>query len=172
MKQRLFLLAKDESQALEGVRWLKKHVAEDQINVLARHDKKLISEEMPNADISTSSDVAGAAKRGAAIGGILFAGLTATIIPPIGALATAGVIAGGALLGTWSSTLIGISVPNENVEKFANDIDKGSVLIFADVSKKQWQTLESAIHEDKSVAAMFQSSELIEDEEALSAAHN
>jgi len=95
MTQRLFFLPQTEKKAIEVVTWLKAHVSEKDIHVLARQDKKLLSEELPNAELQETSDIKSAAARGAAIGGVLFAGLAAVVIPPIGAIATAGVIAGG-----------------------------------------------------------------------------
>jgi len=145
MKERLFFLVNDEKQALAVADELTKIISKDDIHIIARHDKKLISEDLPDAQLDKSSDIAGAAKRGATVGGVLFAGLAATVIPPIGAVATLGVIAGGAVLGSWSSTLIGVSVPHDNIEEFQDKIDNGHILMLVDTSVSHTDDLKAKI---------------------------
>lgn len=156
MTNRLYFMAEDQQQALSLVQWLSATLDKEHINVLARHDKKLLSEELPNAPVSETSDLKGAAIRGAAVGSVMFAGLLAAVVPPIGAIATAGVVAGGAVLGSWSATLIGISVPNSDVEKFESSIEAGKVLVYADATGEQSQELKARMRSDEEKLRQFQ----------------
>lgn len=142
MQTRLFFLVQSEQQALQTVHWLTQYFERDSLNVLARHDKQLLSQDLPNASISETSDIVGAVKRGAALGSAVFAGLAVTVLPPLGVLGTTGVITGGAVLGSWSSTLIGVSIPHEDVEAFSEVVDNGGVIVFVDANQKQHKAIE------------------------------
>ena len=60
-------------------------------------------------------------------------------VPPagiaIGGGAIAAFAAGGAALGAWTSTLIGIRMPNPKLEDFQTAIENGKTLILVDVEE-------------------------------------
>lgn len=44
-----------------------------------------------------------------------------------------GASASGALFGGWAASLVGISVPNSRLKRFADEIERGKVLLIVDV---------------------------------------
>lgn len=123
---------------------------EDRIALVARADVTL--EEIPD-DLKESSatDFMPATLRGALGGGAvgLLAGLVGAAIPAIGiTLAGAGIIAvAGAAVGTWSSALVGASVPNEVHRKFEDKVADGHVLVVLDAEERHVDQLDRAMAE-------------------------
>jgi hypothetical protein len=111
-------------------------IAERCISLIARADIQL--EKIPERFLDASTDFMPALGRGAAIGGItgLFAGLIAMAIPPlgiaIGGTALLAFFGGGAVLGAWSSALVGSSVPDAIRRKFEDEIKTGRTLLVID----------------------------------------
>jgi uncharacterized membrane protein len=106
------------------------------MSLIARADIQL--EKIPEKYLDASTDFMPAAGRGAAIGGItgLFAGLVAMAIPALGiAIGGSALLAffgGGAVLGAWSSALVGSSVPDATRRKFEDEIEAGRTLLVID----------------------------------------
>ncbi|MCF5922744.1 hypothetical protein L2218_12435, partial [Xanthomonas perforans] len=75
------------------------------------------------------------------------AGLVAIAVPPIGlTLAGAGVMAlAGALVGSWSSALIGATVPDPVRRQFEDQIQAGRVLVIIDAEQPALQDAEAAM---------------------------
>jgi hypothetical protein len=142
MKERLFFFGKDLEACKRIIEDLKEFgLKEEDLHVIAREDISL--EPLPEPDLQHRSDVVEAAKRGAATGGAI--GLIGSIIAvtvPAAGLAVGGgaIIAGTALgsaLGTWFSTLVGVSVPNRDVEEYRDRIDRGEVMIIVDCEPQE-----------------------------------
>jgi hypothetical protein len=137
-----FIYAFDSSQsARAAVRHLRDNgLDEEKISLIARPDIQL--DKIPDRYLDARTDFAPALARGAAIGGTtgLFAGLVAMAIPPLGiAVGGAALIAffaGGALVGAWSSALVGASVPDLVRRTFEDEIAAGRTLLVIDVTKK------------------------------------
>lgn len=112
---------------------------EAKISLIARTDIQL--DRIPDRFLDARTDFAPAIARGAAVGGTtgLFAGIVAMTIPAlgiaIGGPALIGFLAGGALLGAWSSSLIGSSVPDLVRRKFEDEIAAGRTLLVVDATK-------------------------------------
>jgi hypothetical protein len=108
------------------------------ISLIARSDIQL--EKVPDHFLDASKDFVPAIGRGAAIGGVtgLFAGIIAMAIPPLGiAMAGSALLAffgGGAMLGAWTSALVGASVPDATRRKFEDEIKAGRTLLVIDSS--------------------------------------
>lgn len=109
------------------------------IHVIARDDVSL--EQLPEADLPHRSDVAQAAKRGVLAGGSLglLAGTGLAFVTGPAGLALGGgallamTTVGGAAFGAWTSTLIGVSVPNSDLDRFHDAIrDEGKLLVLVD----------------------------------------
>jgi hypothetical protein len=152
MKTRLYFLLPDEDAAKGVAEALRAEDIDDEhIYAVANHDKYTLDEEIPEAGLQQTSNVANAAKRGAVIGGAagVFAGLTAAAVAPLGLVAAGGAIAalglGGAAAGTWSSSMIGVSVPNTDLKAFQDAVDEGQILMLADVEGEQIEQIRGAI---------------------------
>jgi hypothetical protein len=119
------------------------------ISLIARTDIEL--EEIPDRFLDASTDFAPALGRGAALGGItgLFAGVVAMAIPPLGIAmggpALIAFFAGGALLGTWTSGLVGSGIPDEVRRKFEEQIEAGNVLVVIDSNPATERVIESTM---------------------------
>jgi hypothetical protein len=128
--------AESARKAVDDLR--REGIGDECISLIARADIQL--EEIPDRFLDASTDFAPALGRGVAIGGItgLFAGIIAMSIPPLGiAMAGSALLAffgGGAMLGAWTSALIGTSVPNAVRRKFEDEIKAGRTLLVIDSS--------------------------------------
>lgn len=84
---------------------------------------------------------------GAVVGGALglFGGLLMVTVPPagiaIGGGAIAAFAAGGAALGAWTSSLIGIRMPNSKLDDFQTAIENGKTLVLVDVEEEALEPL-------------------------------
>jgi hypothetical protein len=111
-------------------------IDEQRMSLIARADIQL--EEIPEKYLNAPTDFMPALGRGVAIGGItgLFAGLVAMAIPALGiAIGGSALLAffgGGAVLGAWSSALVGSSVPDAIRRKFEDEIEAGRTLLVID----------------------------------------
>ncbi|TDG15982.1 DUF1269 domain-containing protein [Seongchinamella unica] len=146
MKERYFFFARDFESAKHIIEDLKSFgVAEEDLHVIANDG--VVLEPLPEPDITHRSDVIDAAKRGAATGGAmgLLGGIVAVTVPPVGlTLGGGAILAGTALgtaLGTWFSTLVGVSVPNQDVEDYRHRIDRGELMIIVDCEPDQYSQL-------------------------------
>lgn len=158
MTTRLYFLVPDEMSAKKVTDAIRaKNIDDEHIHAVANRDKYPLDKDIPEAGITETSDVSNAAKRGAVIGGTagLFAGLTAATIAPLGLVAAGGAIAGlsaaGAAAGTWTSSMIGVSVPNSDLKAFHNAIEDGQVLMLADVDDEKTDEIKQeilAVHSD------------------------
>lgn len=136
--QRLFFLAPDVPAAKSLVNeLLLARVPEKHIHVLAREGTPL--EDLPEAGIAQRSDLIPAIERGAAVGGVTggLAGLVALAIPGMAVVPAGGIVIGlaaaGLLIGSWASSLIGVSVDSSRLQRFKQAIADGKVLVMADV---------------------------------------
>jgi hypothetical protein len=111
-------------------------VSENRISLIARPD--IQSESISPDYLDATTDFAPAVARGAAIGTAtgLVIGIVAMAIPASGI--EAGIfplfafLAGGAILGAWSSAMIGSSVPDAIRRKFEDEIEAGRILLVVD----------------------------------------
>jgi len=150
MKERYFFFARDFESAQHIIEDLKSFgVTEEDLHVIANDD--VILEPLPEPDLTHRSDVVDAAKRGAATGGAvgLLGSLVAVTVPPMGlTLGGGAILAGTALgtaLGTWFSTLVGVSVPNQDVENYRDRIDRGELMVIVDCEPDQHSQLTAML---------------------------
>lgn len=135
MKVKHVFLAQDVAQARAAVAALRGTGVEyDAISLVARSDIEL--DAIPDRLKEADTDLVPAAVRGVGIGGAtgLLAGLAATVFAPIGiTLAGAAAIgAMGALVGGWSSALMGSALPDPVRQKFEDEIAAGRILVILD----------------------------------------
>ncbi len=115
--------------------------------LVARSDIEL--ESIPDSRMQADTDMLPAALRGAGYGGAtgLLAGLIAVVVPAVG-LTLAGAAAvgvAGAMIGTWSSALVGSSLPDPIRVKFEDEIEAGRILLLVDASEEMLASAEQAI---------------------------
>ncbi len=113
------------------------NITDEQLHVIA-NDKVELSD-LPTAAIDEESDVLPAAARGTVLGGAtgVLAGVAAAVFPPAGLTLGGGALLlgalGGASVGTLAGTLIGVSVPNSQLQDYQERIDNGDILLLIDV---------------------------------------
>lgn len=124
------------------------HIDERRIHVLARRDTPL--EDLPEATFLQKTDFIPAMRQGLAVGGAtgLLAGLVALATP--GGL----VIGGGAVLifsllggglGAWWSSMIGSSIGNRQLADYTEAIERGEILVMADVPMVRIDEVEQLV---------------------------
>lgn len=125
----------------------------DQVHVTAHNHKQWEAMDVKTATLVQTTDTVNAAKRGALIGtplGLIIGLIAVAILSLPGMLSNVAVIGGmavfGAVFGVWSSTLIGVSVPDAKVKKFQDDIRRGAVLMMVDVPDGQEDEIITLIH--------------------------
>jgi hypothetical protein len=130
---------------------LLKRVDEHHIHVVAKEGTPM--GDLPEANLLQKSDFIPAMERGLAVGGItgLLAGIAAVTFPPAGLILGGGAILGtslaGAGIGAWLSGMIGMDVPNTQIEKFEQAIAKGELLMMVDIPKSRVEEIEALIQQ-------------------------
>lgn len=104
------------------------------------------------ANVLQTSDVVHAAQTGLVFGGGagICAGLLAALYFPIVGDAPQWEVAAmlavlGGVIGAWSSSMIGISIPSPRLERFESAIAQGRVLLMVDVPHSQAQAVASLL---------------------------
>jgi hypothetical protein len=101
---------------------LLKRIDDHHIHVVAKEGTAM--GDLPEASLLQKSDFIPATERGLAVGGItgMLAGLAAITFPPAGLILGGGAVLGtslaGAGIGAWISGMIGMNVPNSQIEQF------------------------------------------------------
>jgi hypothetical protein len=130
---------------------LLKRIDEHHIHVVAKEGTPM--GDLPEANLLQKSDFIPAMERGLAVGGItgVIAGIAAVTFPPAGLVLGGGAILGtslaGAGIGAWISGMIGMDVPNTQIEKFEAAIENGEVLMMIDVPKTRVEEIEALIQQ-------------------------
>ena len=152
MTTRLYFLVPDEESAKDVTEAIRdRDIDDEHIYAVANRDKYPLSQDIPEAGITETSNVTNAVGRGAAIGGTagIFAGLTAATLTPLGLIAAGGAIAGlgvaGVAAGTWTSAMIGVSVPNSDLNAFQEEVDDGKILMLTDVDDEKTDDIKNGI---------------------------
>jgi len=150
--RRLYFMLPDLNTANTVVdELLLKRVDEHHIHVVAKEGTPM--GDLPEANLLQKSDFIPAMERGLAVGGItgVLAGIAAVTFPPAGLVLGGGAILGtslaGAGIGAWISGMIGMDVPNTQIEKFEGAIEKGEVLMMIDIPKTRVEEIEALIQQ-------------------------
>ncbi|GAB3670763.1 DUF1269 domain-containing protein [Salinisphaera aquimarina] len=153
MQRRLYFLLPDIETTHKVVeKLLLARISEDQMYVVARHSADTSG--LPEAGITETSHLAGAAERGAAAGAVtgVVAGLTALVFPPAGIAIGGGVVAAtglaGAGFGAWMSSMIGIRHDNPQLESYQEAIDNGQVLMMVDLPADRVEEIENTVRDN------------------------
>lgn len=124
-------------------------VGERHIHVIAKEGTPM--DDLPEATLAQKSDLIPALERGITIGGAagVLAGIVAVTFPPAGL-----VLGGGAILatgiagvgvGSLMSTMIGVDVPNSQLDKFQGAIENGELLMMVDVPKSRIDEIDELV---------------------------
>ncbi|HSD17877.1 MAG TPA: hypothetical protein VLC71_11545 [Thermomonas sp.] len=148
MKIRHVFSTRDTAQARSAVLALREQgIGVDDISLVARSDIEL--ERVPDVLKEADSDFIPAAMRGIGVGGAtgLLAGLAAVAFTPIGiTLAGAAAIgAVGALVGGWSSALMGSALPDPVRQQFDDEISAGRILVLVDADEATQARVTAAL---------------------------
>lgn len=137
-------------------------ISDDHIYVVGKDHMGLQDAHMHEAGLFQTTDVLHALERGAAVGASIgfLSGLGIMVFP------TGLIIGGGAVLamglvgtglGAWISTMIGISEPNPDIEKYERGIDAGELLIIVDINQADEERTREQIlkhHPEASIEAI------------------
>ena len=152
---KLYFLIPDAARAEHIVMDLRREGVQDEdIGVLG--SEATFADSLPDPDITQTSDVEPAIRQGVAVGGAtgLLAGLAATIVPggfAVGGAALLGMTLAGSAFGAWASSLIGVSVPNREVEAFQRAMEAGQLLMIVSatsISRDRVKAIVSGHHPD------------------------
>lgn len=149
--RRIYWLIPDVASARRTVdELLLARVPEKRIHCVGREGMSL--SDLHPANVLQSTDVIYAAELGLLVGGTIgvVAGLLVAMYYPLGfqsmgwaVVAVLGVL--GALIGAWSSSLIGISVPSRRLKRFKAAIEQGEILLMVDVPGLQVKRIEALL---------------------------
>lgn len=141
-KRRLYFLLPDVESARNMLNeMLLARIEERRIHFLAKRGG--LPPELPEASVLQKTDIVHGAQLGIVIGGVAgtLGGLLVVFFPPAGVslqLVTVLIAALlGALFGAWVSSMAASAVPNSQLVRFQDDIDRGKVLMMVDVPMRR-----------------------------------
>ena len=150
--RRLYFLVHDIDTVRKIVdEMLLARVEERHMHILARRGTPL--EDLPEATMMQKSDFIPALQRGMAVGGVTgtLAGLVGVAVAPGAAVIAGGVVLasalGGASLGAWVSSMVGISIGNSRVKQFEQAIEAGELLMMIDVPRSRVDEIIERVRE-------------------------
>jgi hypothetical protein len=151
MRRRIYWLLPDLASARRTMDdLLLARIDERHIHFVAREGADLSG--LHAANVLQTSDVIRAAEAGLVIGGAsgaVLGALVAVFYPIVGDSPQWGLIAVlafvGAGLGAWASSMIGISTPSERLKRFQGEIERGSILLMADVPRGRVDEIEGRL---------------------------
>jgi hypothetical protein len=151
MRRRIYWLLPDLASASRTMDdLLLARIAHPHIHFVAREDVDVSG--LHAANVLQSSDVVRAAQAGLVIGGAagaLMGVVVALFFPIFGTAPEGGMVAVLAILGAgfgaWSSSMIGISAPNNRLKRFQAAIAQGQILLMVDVPHSRVEDIEARL---------------------------
>ena len=138
MKRRLyFILPSVKTARLVHNELLLAKIPETHMHVIAKDESML--DDLPRANLLQKSDLIHAIQTGLPIGGIVGVVMGAIAIagnwvsPGYEGIVLMATVLAGVVIGTWSSTMIAVDVPNSRHKSFEQDIEMGKLLYIVDV---------------------------------------
>ena len=151
MKRRIYWLIPDLVNARRAMNdLLSARIDAKHIHFAARDGMDMAG--LHAANVLQTSDMVHAAQTGLVIGGAagIVAGLVAAMFFPIvgdspqwEAVAILPVLWG--LIGAWSASMIGISIPSPRLQRFNAAIEQGWILLMVDVPRSRVEAVESLL---------------------------
>jgi hypothetical protein len=150
MRRRLYVICPDLQAAQQTMNdLLLARIDEGHIHVLATRGASM--EGLHEANVLQKTDLVHGAELGVVVGGAagVILGVVLVLMPPSGfqlQLVTILITAlGGALFGTWASSLVAAGVPNTKLLAFAKDIEEGKYLMMVDVPFRRVEEIQSLL---------------------------
>jgi hypothetical protein len=150
MRRRLYVICPDLQAAQQTMNdLLLARIDERHIHALATRGAPM--DGLHEANVLQKSDLVHGAEAGLVLGGIggVLLGVLLLLMPPAGfklQLVTVLITAlGGALFGTWASSLVAASVPNTKLLAFAKDIEEGKYLMMVDVPFRRVEEIQKLL---------------------------
>ncbi|MEX8518927.1 MAG: DUF1269 domain-containing protein [Leptothrix sp. (in: b-proteobacteria)] len=150
MRRRIYWLLPDLASARRAMNdLLLARIDESHIHFVARENADV--SDLHAANLLQTSDVVRAAQSGLVIGGLagLATGVIVAMFPIIGDTPQWGMVGVmgffGALLGAWSSSMIGCSTPSSRLKRFEASIERGRLLLMVDVPRSRVQEIEAML---------------------------
>jgi uncharacterized membrane protein len=151
MRRRIYWLLPDLASARRTMDdLLLARISEPHIHFVAREDADMSG--LHPANVLQTSDVVRSAQVGLVIGGAVGAVLGAIVAlffpilgdrPEWGMIAVLAIV--GAGFGAWSSSMIGISTPNNRLKRFEPAIAQGQILLMVDVPHSRVDEVEARL---------------------------
>jgi len=148
--RRLYFLVPDTQIGKKVVdELLLAHIEWKHIHVLAKRGTRL--EDLPEASFWQKSDIIPAMLRAVPMGGAtgMLCGLVALALEPHLVVAGGAVLLGGALLGvgvgTWLGGMVGLNIGNTRLKAFEGAIERGELLVIADVPRGEVEQITERI---------------------------
>ncbi len=119
------------------------------MHVMAKDNQ--VPSDLPQASLLQTSDFVPAVERGLTIGGGtgLFAGILAYSFQSagleVGGFAILAICLAGGGIGAWISGMIGVDVPNTQLEAFMPALNSGNLLLIVDVNRTRVKEIEEMI---------------------------
>ncbi|WP_176475677.1 DUF1269 domain-containing protein [Halomonas salipaludis] len=147
--QRLYFLAPNADTTSDIADELNQMgLTQDELHVVGRKWKPLEREGVPVATLRETSDVMNAPKRGVPVGAGLGAVLGVVVHyvlgPSLIVIVPAMAVFGG-LFGLWTSTMVGVSVKDVKVSKYRQALNRGELLMIADVPGEREETVKQMV---------------------------
>jgi hypothetical protein len=150
MRRRIYWLLPDLASARRTMDdLLLARIPEQHIHFMAREGMDLTG--LHPANLLQTSDVVRSAQSGLVIGGAagLVAGLLLAAFPGVAETPQVGLVAVlavvGALVGAWSSSMIGASTPSQRLKRFEGALDQGQILLMTDVPHARVEEIEALL---------------------------
>lgn len=153
MKRLYFLVPTVESATQIVNELLLARIDERHIHIVAKDHAPLLKANLPEAGLFEESDFVPALERGLTVGGAtgLLAGIAAVTFPPAGLILGGGAILAtsllGAGLGAWVASMIGVSIPNTQLDKFHDALEEGQLLMLIDVAKDRVEEITDLVRQ-------------------------
>lgn len=149
MRHRLYYLLPDMESARSTLDdMLLSRIEQRHIHFLARGT---LPEDMPEANFLQKTDVVHGAKAGMITGAILGMALGFLLVYYFGLSSGALVVTAtslvGVLFGGWAASLVAAAIPNSRLAAFFPEIEKGKVLMIADVPARRIEQIERVLAE-------------------------
>jgi hypothetical protein len=104
------------------------------------------------ANVWQSSDLIHAAKLGLVVGGVFgfAAGTLSTLLFPIAVEGPQWEVPGilavlGGLIGAWSASMVGISIPSAWLRRYEGALEEGRILLMVDLPRERVQEIEALL---------------------------
>jgi hypothetical protein len=158
MRRRLYFVLPDLGVAIRTANDLLLARIEDKYMHFIGRDGMSLGQ-LHRASVAQTSDLRHSLQVGAAIGlaGGVLLGSFLMLSPPEGLDLGVGTLIGctlfGGMFGSWASSLIGLSVPNKQLQPFQREIEAGKILLLVDVPVERCEEIHKLVRgEDPNVA--------------------